>query len=175
MKKRERQETESCRPQFKNQTVYRSRYNKPHDSKVGDGTQTQSTQGGLDSPSCWKSDTDSQQHPLLGQTSVPSPYAWTTSAGLHHTVKFSLNNVLFHWMIHTPSTLLICKRLMSFHSGFLHTLQVVALGMQLPFIKKDKVKRKNQQKSKILAFEKRNILANLEMLGILLTLRRKLS
>lgn len=46
-KKREVQETYSCRPQFKNQTVYMSRCNKSHYYKVGGGTQTQRTQGGI--------------------------------------------------------------------------------------------------------------------------------
>lgn len=64
-----------------------------------------STHGeGLHSPSCWKADTDSEQHPQLGQASLPSPHP---SGGLHHTVKFSLNNILFRWMTHTSSTLLI--------------------------------------------------------------------
>lgn len=39
-----------------------------------------------------------KQHPRPGQTSAPSSNAWIASEGLHWTVKFSPNNILFYWM-----------------------------------------------------------------------------
>lgn len=41
LKKKDRQETHSFSPQFKNQTVYMSRCNRSHNHKIGGGTQTQ--------------------------------------------------------------------------------------------------------------------------------------
>lgn len=46
LNKKERQETYSFSPQFKNQTVYMSSCNRSHDHKVGGGTQTHGNAGG---------------------------------------------------------------------------------------------------------------------------------